>query len=264
MTSAAKKRRKFLSSKETSAPSLKLDPQKLPAHVAIIMDGNGRWARKRLLNRVKGHEQGAETVRSIVRACREVGIRVLTLYAFSTENWERPKAEIAALMTLLRKFLESEKAELLENGIRLTTIGETERLPAAVQQALSDVCAATADLTDMTLNLALSYGGRSELVHMARQVAEKAARGELAPEAVDQDLVAGLLYTRGLPDPDLLIRTSGEMRISNFLLWQVAYAEIFVTDTLWPDFSREELIDILRHFQQRERRFGKIKAEDRA
>jgi undecaprenyl diphosphate synthase len=252
-----------LSSKETSASSLKLDPQKLPAHVAVIMDGNGRWARKRLLNRVKGHEQGAETVRRIVRACRELGIRVLTLYAFSTENWERPKAEITALMTLLRKFLESEKAELLQNGIRLTTIGETERLPAGVQQALFDVRDATAHLTDMTLNLALSYGGRSELVRMARRVAEKAACGELSPEAVDQDLVADLLYTRGLPDPDLLIRTSGEMRISNFLLWQIAYAEIFVTDTLWPDFSREELIDILKHFQQRERRFGKIKPENR-
>ncbi len=252
-----------MSSKETTASSHKLDPQKLPAHAAIIMDGNGRWARKRLLNRVKGHERGAETVRRIVRACRELGIRVLTLYAFSTENWARPKAEITALMTLLRKFLESEKAELLENGIRLTTIGETERLPAGVQKALSDVCAATAHLTDMTLNLALSYGGRSELVRMARQVAEKAACGELAPEAVDQNLVSGLLYTSGLPDPDLLIRTSGEMRISNFLLWQIAYAEIFVTDTLWPDFSREELIDILRRYQQRERRFGSVLPENR-
>jgi undecaprenyl diphosphate synthase len=222
------------------------------------MDGNGRWARRRLLNRVKGHEKGAETVRSVTRACREIGIRVLTLYAFSTENWQRPRSEISALMSLLKKFLETEKQELLENGIRLSAIGQLERLPADVRNALDDAMSATAHLDEMTLNLALSYGGRSEIVRMAQAVAEQAAAGRIAPDAVTESLVSDLLYTRHLPDPDLLIRTSGEMRISNFLLWQIAYAEIFITDTLWPDFSREELIEILKDYQRRERRFGRV------
>ena len=247
-----------MSSDETSATSAGLDPLLLPAHIAIIMDGNGRWARRRLLNRVKGHEQGAETVRSITRACRKLGIRVLTLYAFSTENWQRPRSEVAALMTLLKKFLSTEKNEMIENGIRLTAIGQVERLPRDVRNALAETIAATAHLDGMTLNLALSYGGRAEIVRMAQEVAEKAAAGELDREEVTEQTVSGMLYTRDLPDPDLLIRTSGEMRISNFLLWQIAYAEIFVTDTLWPDFNREELIEILRQFQRRERRYGRV------
>jgi undecaprenyl diphosphate synthase len=222
------------------------------------MDGNGRWARRRLLNRVKGHEKGAETVRSITRACRELGIRALTLYAFSTENWQRPRSEVAALMTLLKKFLSTEKNELIEKGIRLTAIGQVERLPADVRSALAETTAATAHLDGMILNLALSYGGRSEIVRMAQEVAEKAAAGDLSKEDVNERTVSDMLYTRDLPDPDLLIRTSGEMRISNFLLWQIAYAEIFVTDTFWPDFSREELIEILKQFQRRERRFGRV------
>jgi len=247
-----------LSSDEANASSVGLDPRRLPVHVAVIMDGNGRWARRRLLNRVKGHEKGAETVRSVTRACREIGIRVLTLYAFSTENWQRPRSEISALMSLLKKFLETEKQELLENGIRLSAIGQLERLPADVRNALDDAMSATAHLDEMTLNLALSYGGRSEIVRMAQAVAEQAAAGRIAPDAVTESLVSDLLYTRHLPDPDLLIRTSGEMRISNFLLWQIAYAEIFITDTLWPDFSREELIEILKDYQRRERRFGRV------
>ncbi len=252
-----------MSSDETSVSSSGLDPVKLPAHVAIIMDGNGRWARRRLLNRVKGHEKGAETVRAITRACREIGIQVLTLYAFSTENWQRPKSEIAALMSLLKRFLQTEKNELLENGIRLSAIGQVERLPDDVRKALEETMAATSHLGGMTLNLALSYGGRAEITQMARRVAAKAAAGELSAEEVTEKSVADLLYTRGQPDPDLLIRTSGEMRISNFMLWQLAYAEIFVTDTLWPDFSRQELIDILKQFQRRERRYGKIYTQDR-
>lgn len=247
-----------MSSDEANASSAGLDPRRLPVHVAVIMDGNGRWARRRLLNRVKGHEKGAETVRTVTRACREIGIRVLTLYAFSTENWQRPRSEISALMSLLKKFLKTEKQELLENGIRLSAIGQLERLPADVRNALDDAMSATAHLDEMTLNLALSYGGRAEIVRMAQAVAEQAAAGRIAPDAVTEALVSDLLYTRHLPDPDLLIRTSGEMRISNFLLWQIAYAEIFVTDTLWPDFSREELIEILKDYQRRERRFGRV------
>jgi undecaprenyl diphosphate synthase len=247
-----------LSSDEANASSAGLDPRNLPAHVAIIMDGNGRWARRKLLNRVKGHEQGAETVRTVTRACREIGVRVLTLYAFSTENWQRPRSEISALMSLLKKFLRNEKKELLENDIRLSAIGQVERLPEDVRKALADTMAATAHLDGMTLNLALSYGGRAEIVRMAQAVAEQAAAGRITPDAVTEALISDLLYTRHLPDPDLLIRTSGEMRISNFLLWQIAYAEIFVTDTLWPDFSREELIEILKDYQRRERRFGRV------
>ena len=252
-----------MSSDEATVSSAGLDPARLPAHVAIIMDGNGRWARRRLLNRVKGHEQGAETVRTITRSCRELGIRVLTLYAFSTENWQRPRTEISALMSLLKKFLVGERAELLENGIRLSAIGQLDRLPQEVRQTLEETMAATAHMTGMTLNLALSYGGRSEITDMARAVAEKAAAGTLAPADVTEQFVAGMLYTRDLPDPDLLIRTSGEMRISNFLLWQIAYAEIYVTETLWPDFDREELIRILADFQNRERRFGHVLPENR-
>jgi undecaprenyl diphosphate synthase len=222
------------------------------------MDGNGRWAQKRLLNRIRGHEKGAETVRTIVRASREVGLSFLTLYAFSTENWQRPKSEVAALMTLLRKFLDSETPELVENNIRLNTIGQIERLPQPVLAALRQAMAATHDKDGMTLNLALSYGGRSEIVSMVKAIGHKIIAHTLSPEDVTADLVARHLYTGGMPDPDLLIRTSGEMRISNFLLWQIAYAELYVTETLWPDFNRDEFIQILKNYQSRERRYGKV------
>jgi undecaprenyl diphosphate synthase len=231
---------------------------RLPAHVAIIMDGNGRWAKKKLLNRVKGHERGADTVRSIVRTSREIGIKVLTLYAFSTENWQRPKAEVQALMGLLERFVKSEKAELVENNIRLGAIGQVQRLPKKTLDALEDVMAATAGNDGLRLNLALSYGGRTELLEMVGRIARAVKDGRIAPDAIDESMVSDYLYTRGLPDPDLLIRTSGEMRLSNFLLWQVAYSEIFVTDTLWPDFSREEYLEILKAYQRRDRRFGKV------
>jgi undecaprenyl diphosphate synthase len=235
-----------------------LDVTKLPRHVAIIMDGNGRWAKKRLLNRVKGHEKGVDTVRAIVRACREVNIPTLTLYAFSTENWQRPKKEINALMALLKRFVIKERPELQKQDIRLMVIGQLHRLPADVRGALEEAIAETASNHSMQLNLALSYGGRTELTEMVRQIAAKAKAGELDVAAIDEAVIADHLYTRGQQDPDLLIRTSGEIRISNFLLWQLAYAEFFITDTLWPDFSREEFIDILIHYQQRDRRYGKI------
>ncbi|MGD8971223.1 MAG: isoprenyl transferase [Desulfobacterales bacterium] len=235
-----------------------LDSEKMPVHVAIIMDGNGRWARQRLLNRVQGHEKGAETVRTIVRACREIGISHLTLYAFSTENWQRPKIEVQALMKLLEHFLESEQDELVENDIRLNTIGEAERLTTGAREALARVMRLTETNKAMTLHLALSYGSRSEIVRMVQILAQKVRSGEIDPRDITEDLVAQHLYTGKIPDPDILIRTSGEMRISNFLLWQIAYTEIFVTPTLWPDFSREEFLGILTEYQQRDRRFGKI------
>ncbi len=235
-----------------------LDPDKLPRHIAMIMDGNGRWAKKRLLNRIQGHEKGADTVRAMVEACREAGIPFLTLYAFSTENWQRPPREVDALMVLLKKFLENEREELQKNGIRLTVIGETGRLPQNVRQSLDEVMAATAANDKLRLILALSYGGRSEIVRMARRLAAAAAAGELQADQIDHDAVARHLYTADIPDPDILIRTSGEMRISNFLLWQIAYAELHFTATLWPDFGKDEFYQILGDYQQRERRFGKL------
>jgi undecaprenyl diphosphate synthase len=224
------------------------------------MDGNGRWAKKRLLNRIKGHEKGAETVRTIVRTCREIGISILTLYAFSTENWQRPQSEVAALMTLLKKFLESERQEMLENNIRLNAIGQIERMPEDIQATLRQTMTVTENETGMLLNLALSYGGRSEIVRMVRKVAQKTRAGEIDITSITPELVSENLYTKGIPDPDLLIRTSGEIRISNFLLWQIAYTEIFFTDTLWPDFTKEEFLQILNGFKRRERRFGKIES----
>jgi len=238
--------------------SFGLDTSMLPKHVAIIMDGNGRWAEKRLMNRIKGHEAGSEAVRTTVRTCREIGISVLTLYAFSTENWQRPKIEITALMTLLKKFLDSEKKEMMENNIRLNAIGQIEKLPENVRKALKKTMDLTQSNKGMLLNLALSYGGRSEIVDMVKIISAKAKDGKIDPDLITDEFVADHLYTAGMPDPDLLIRTSGEMRISNFLLWQIAYSEIFITDTLWPDFGKEELVKIILDFQNRERRFGNV------
>jgi undecaprenyl diphosphate synthase len=223
------------------------------------MDGNGRWAKKRLLNRVKGHEKGVETVRTVVKTCRELNIPTLTLYAFSTENWQRPQNEIKALMYLLKSFLKKELPELKAQQIRLNVIGQIQRLPDDVRKVLDEALAHTSMNEKMVLNLALSYGGRTEITEMVQTIGRKVANGELNPDNIDQSIVAGHLYTQGMPDPDIMIRTSGEMRISNFLLWQLAYAEFFVTDTLWPDFSRDEFIDILLQYQQRDRRYGKVK-----
>lgn len=241
-----------------SSDTIVLDSTKLPRHVAIIMDGNGRWAKKRLYNRIKGHERGVETVRTIVRASRELNIPILTLYAFSTENWQRPKTEIMALMTLLKKFLRQEVDELNEQGIRMNVIGQPQRLPEDVRATLEAAIALTAQNRDMQLNLALSYGGRTEITEMVQSIAQQVAAGKLQLSDIDESLVSDHLYTAGQPDPDLLIRTSGEMRISNFLLWQLAYAELFITETLWPDFSRYEYRRILARYQQRDRRFGRV------
>lgn len=247
-----------MNSNPSSSIHTDLDPQNLPSHVAIIMDGNGRWAKKRLLNRIKGHEKGSETVRAIVRTCREIGIRILTLYAFSTENWQRPQTEIYALMTLLKKFLKSEQKEMLDNNIRLNTIGQTERLPEDVRQELQKSIMLTRKNEGLILNLALSYGGRAEIVKAVREIAIKAIDGRIDTDSITPELFSKHLYTGEMPDPDLLIRTSGEMRISNFLLWQLAYTEIYVTDTLWPDFGKDEFIGIIKNYLQRERRFGNV------
>lgn len=233
-----------------------LDPAKIPRHVAIIMDGNGRWARQRLMNRVRGHEKGAETVRTIVTASREIGIGYLTLYAFSTENWRRSAAEVTALMLLLKNFLVTERDLMMRHDIRLNTIGETERLPEDVRRTLSETLSLTAGNRSMVLTLALSYGARAEIVRMVRSIANTVREGRISTESIDETIVSRGLYTRDMPDPDLLIRTSGEMRISNFLLWQIAYSELAITKTLWPDFGREEYLSILQDFQRRERRFG--------
>jgi undecaprenyl diphosphate synthase len=222
----------------------------LPRHVAVIMDGNGRWAEARGLPRVAGHREGSEAVRAVTRAARRVGIEALTLYAFSSENWARPDEEVGALMQLLAEFLESERGEMMANGIRLNAIGELDRLPSAVREKLAAVRAETANNRGLTLTLALSYGGRQELVAAARQAA--AAKG---PDLEASDLEAAL-QTAGLPDLDLLVRTSGERRISNFLLWQCAYAELLFTETLWPDFRDGELFAAIADYQARERRFG--------
>lgn len=235
-----------------------LDHSKLPVHVAIIPDGNGRWAKKRLMNRIKGHEQGMRTVREIVRTCRRLGISTVTFYAFSTENWKRPKAEVTALMEILKHFLASEEKDLLENNIRLNAIGQTHRLPERVRKALDQCMEVTRSNNGMLLNLALSYGGRAEILEMVKKIARKVADGRLDPDEISFERVEECLYTANMDDPDLLIRTSGEMRISNYLLWQIAYTEIFVTDTLWPDFGKDEFLKILLDFQQRDRRYGAV------
>lgn len=229
----------------------------MPAHVAIIMDGNGRWAKQRLLSRINGHEKGAEAVRVVVRTCRELCIPYLTLYAFSTENWQRPKAEVDALMRLLRRFLEAELPELVGNDIRLNAIGCRDRLPADIRKTLDDGIARTRANASLQLNLALSYGGRDDITRAARSLAAKAASGAIRPEDITEAVLAAHLDTGTMPDPDLLIRTGGDMRVSNFLLWQIAYAEICVTPTLWPDFDRGQFLHILEEFRSRERRFGR-------
>ena len=233
-----------------------IDLQKLPGHIAIIMDGNGRWAQQHAMGRIAGHKKGAEAVRLTVRACREIGIKVLTLYAFSTENWLRPSGEVKALMRLLEEYLRSEIQEMLENGIRLTTIGDTEALKKPMKTILKETIAKTAHNHDMILNLALNYGGRDEIVGAVHDLLNDIRRGTLADQEVTKDLFSRYLDTAGLPDPDLLIRTSGEYRISNFLLWQSAYTEFYFTDVLWPDFNRDELFLAITEYQRRERRFG--------
>ena len=229
-----------------------------PRHIAIIMDGNGRWARGKGLERLNGHERGAEAVRDCVKGCRELGVQVLTLYAFSTENWQRPKAEVLGLMKLLERFLAKEVPELNTQGVRLQAIGRLDDLPESTRKALEAAIAATAHNTKLTLVLALSYSSRVEIVDAVRSIARDARDGKLDPETIDADLLASRLYTRDYPDPDLLIRTSGEMRLSNFLLWQLSYTEFYITGTLWPDFRKDDLFEAVRAYGKRQRRFGGI------
>jgi undecaprenyl diphosphate synthase len=233
-----------------------IDKEKLPRHIAIIMDGNGRWAKKKFLNRISGHIKGVDAVREVVTACRELGIKVLTLYAFSMENWRRPKDEVAALMKLLKKYLLKEVKEMVQNNIRLCAVGRLEDLPFDVQNTLKETIKKTEPCDGMILNLALSYGGRSEILHAVQGIISDLQKGKIKPEEITLQRFSQYLWTRGIPDPDLLIRTSGEFRISNFLLWQLAYTELYVTETLWPDFDRKELLKAIADYQARERRFG--------
>ncbi len=230
----------------------------LPAHVAIIMDGNGRWAAQRNLPRVEGHRRGAESVREVLRCASKLGIRHLTLYAFSVENWNRPKEEVETLMKFLARYLKTEQQEMNQNNVRLRAIGQLDRLPGFVREQLDATIASLDQNTGTTLNLALSYGARTELVDAARAIAAKAKSGEMVPADIDEQTLSAHLYTAGTPDPDLLIRTSGEMRVSNFMLWQISYAELVVTERLWPDFGEADFRAALEEFAARDRRFGKV------
>ena len=230
----------------------------VPTHVAVIMDGNGRWAKERHLPRVEGHRHGVESVRAIVRAAGEAGVKYLTLYAFSVENWNRPKEEVDTLMQYLARFLKTEIAELTRNNVRLEAIGQIYRLPEFVQEQLRKTKAALARNNGLTLILALSYGGRTELIEAMRGMAQKIKDGQLEPAEINEQVVSQHLYTSPYPDPDLLIRTSGEMRISNFLLWQISYAELVVTPTLWPDFRKAQFFEALEQYTKRHRRFGLV------
>jgi undecaprenyl diphosphate synthase len=234
-----------------------LDTSSIPAHVAVIMDGNGRWAQRRGLSRSEGHRAGTRTAKAIVTRARELGVKHLTLYTFSRENWSRPKDEVALIFDLLVEYMKGELANLLEQDIRLRVLGDFDGLPFVVRQSLSHVMAKTAGCRAMTLNLALNYSGREEILRASRALAQKCANGALAPQDINEEAFAAELYTAGQPDPDLIIRTSGELRLSNYLLFQAAYAELYFTDTLWPDFDAAELECALVHYQGRQRRFGK-------
>ena len=237
-------------------PAVEIVGAQVPRHVAVIMDGNGRWAKARLLPRIIGHQRGSDAVRRVVEAAADFGIEYLTLYAFSSENWKRPMDEVGDLMGLLRLYLRRDLAELHANGVRLKVIGDRRRLPADLMSLIEQAETQTQANQRLTVTLAISYGGQDEIVNAARRLAEEAAAGRLDPATIDCNLFASRLETAGIPDPDLVIRTSGEKRLSNFLLWQAAYAEFIFVDTLWPDFGRDELMSAIREFQARDRRFG--------
>ncbi|MFN3872991.1 MAG: isoprenyl transferase [Ignavibacterium sp.] len=250
-------------SKKKSASDEKLQSElkksgEIPKHIAIIMDGNGRWAKKRGLPRVAGHKRGVDTVKDIVEACAEIGVKYLTLYTFSTENWKRPKEEVSTLMRLLLNSLRDRVDELCENDIRLTTIGDTDSLPYEVQKQLKADIERTKNNKKMILNLALSYSGRWEIIEAVKKISKAVEKGDLKADEINEQLFSKFLTTKDLPDPDLVIRTSGEFRVSNFLLWQIAYSEFVITDIYWPDFNRHHLYESIRAFQKRERRFGKV------
>jgi undecaprenyl diphosphate synthase len=234
-----------------------IDLNNLPQHLAIIMDGNGRWAKKKGAMRIFGHRNAIQAVKDVTEGCAELGVKYLTLYAFSTENWTRPKAEVDGLMELLVNTIKGEIKTLMDNRVRLTTIGETSQLPVDCQNNLAWAMNQTKNNNGLTLVLALSYGGRREIINAVKQLAAEVKSGKVAPEEINEGLLENYLQTSGIPDPELLIRTSGEMRVSNFLLWQIAYTELFITPTLWPDFRKEHLYEAIWSYQQRERRFGK-------
>lgn len=250
-------------SKKKSASDEKLQQElkksgEIPKHIAIIMDGNGRWAKKRGLPRVAGHKKGVDTVKDIVEACAEIGVKYLTLYTFSTENWKRPKDEVSTLMRLLLNSLKDRVDELCENDIKLTTIGDTDALPYEVQKQLKADIERTKNNKKMILNLALSYSGRWEILEAVKKISRAVEKGDIKADEINEQLFSKFLTTKDLPEPDLVIRTSGEFRVSNFLLWQIAYSEFVITDIYWPDFNRHHLYESIRAFQKRERRFGKV------
>jgi undecaprenyl diphosphate synthase len=232
--------------------------ENLPRHIAIIMDGNGRWARKRGLPRIAGHREGMKAVKRTVRACAELEIDVLTLYAFSTENWQRPKREVSALMSIFCEYINAEIDELMENGVKIVACGDISGLPKKVCRLLYDTIERTAENKGLVLNVALNYGGRDEIVRAVQKIGKRVKEGSLLPSEINEKLLSSFLDTHPLPDPDLLIRTSGQLRVSNFLLWQIAYTEIYITDVLWPDFTERELMEAIKDYQKRERRFGGI------
>jgi undecaprenyl diphosphate synthase len=232
----------------------------VPRHVAVIMDGNGRWARQRGLPRHAGHAQGMRSVREAIEGCIEAGVRILTLFAFSTENWQRPRTEVSALMALLQRYAQKEQEDLKRQGVEVHVLGELDRVDPATRRAIDQIVAVTAGGGTLRLNLMISYSGREEILRAARLLAERAVAGELDPAELDEVAFRNVLFTGDLPDPDLLIRTSGEFRLSNFLLWQMAYTELHITPVLWPDFAREDLYEAVRDYQRRERRFGRVSA----
>jgi undecaprenyl diphosphate synthase len=235
---------------------------KIPSHIAIIMDGNGRWARQQGLRRILGHESGAKTVRDISRECSRLGVGRLTLYAFSAENWKRPEHEVKFLMKLLSDYLVNERPEIMDNNIRFTAIGRLEELPAEVRAKLDETTRLSSRNTGMVLSLALAYGGRYEIVDAVRRLAQEVKDGKRTPESIDEAAISKYLYDPGAPDPDLLIRTGGDLRVSNFLLWQISYTELWVTSVKWPDFTKDHLHEAIREFSQRDRRFGNINEEE--
>ncbi|MDV2995874.1 MAG: Ditrans,polycis-undecaprenyl-diphosphate synthase ((2E,6E)-farnesyl-diphosphate specific) [Chroococcidiopsis sp. SAG 2025] len=237
---------------------LDLEKEKLPRHVAVIMDGNGRWAKKQGLPRIMGHKRGVDVLKDLLRCCRDWGIQALTAYAFSTENWGRPLEEVEFLMTLFERVLRKELQEMLEENVQIRFVGDLEALPRSLQSEIERSMAETRSNRGIRFTIATNYGGRQEILHACRAIAQQVQQGLLQPEEIDKEIFERHLYTAGISDPDLLIRTSGEMRISNFLLWQMAYAEIYITESLWPDFNRTEFHRALAAYQQRERRFGKV------
>lgn len=245
-------------SKNHHPSSLATSELSAPEHIAIIMDGNGRWAKQRGLPRIAGHRAGAESVRRTVEACKNLGVKHLTLYAFSSENWKRPESEVKALMQLLERFLKEKTKEMMKQNVRLNAIGRTDMLPDKTRAQLDKAIEITADNTALTLNLALSYGSREEIVDATKSIAQKVAAGEISIDDIDNSTITDHLYTAGQPDPDLLIRTSGELRLSNFLLWQLSYSEIVILDKFWPDFVENDIYDAVKHFHSRQRRFGAI------